>query len=618
MEGDEMKGLFKLCLAGIMQTDIDEYKNAVYLETGEYFCEDHLRPHIRNNPEPLVMMVAKHNTHILTLTPEHYTKYIKPGLERGHQWKQEYLAEQQLFAGYSSLKLSAMASVAQVCTFRAGEAIVEQGRTKLTRYSDHHDGVFFMLSGQASCFKQVEPVKPEKKKDSFMERLEKEAEKKSKEDSVRARRASPEVPIQLKTNSAKHSTRHAEAALRRQSIQQAIANQRTQATRRQSIEARTFEMLQPAAAPAPPLRSESRTNRMGGPGQLYENMLMPLDDIQFGLDFKLASVCMSQADLRHLIGQDFEGLKALRRVSDAIVLCDNPDDFEGNSSMDCATVYLKGAAHDVDLTLRHLHTLGLNLTGGTEVHPYAPAELVMAVAKEHVGKVLSLMPEIAHDTHTEIHPNHVPSKMTAVTIIGREGDCRKAQQRFQSQLEKQMWTVEMLQIRPAQMFGLEAYMEGAHPMMEPKRQPTKGSETMVPVSRWKATTVLALAQVQCLVMTVNDFGDFISAHTHQLVKEAVANGPSDDAVRQTLSQYKRWDQYKRVLTAEIKDYNADRNNFGLPHHMPILEDRVHGNHYLHMYVERDGPEKSGQKKPHRVKKSALLPPKIGLDLFSRK
>eukprot|EP00658_Telonema_sp_P-2_P016492 TRINITY_DN16406_c0_g1_i5.p1 TRINITY_DN16406_c0_g1~~TRINITY_DN16406_c0_g1_i5.p1 ORF type:complete len:585 (+),score=149.94 TRINITY_DN16406_c0_g1_i5:222-1976(+) len=436
MEGDEMKGLFKLCLAGIMQTDIDEYKNAVYLETGEYFCEDHLRPHIRNNPEPLVMMVAKHNTHILTLTPEHYTKYIKPGLERGHQWKQEYLAEQQLFAGYSSLKLSAMASVAQVCTFRAGEAIVEQGRTKLTRYSDHHDGVFFMLSGQASCFKQVEPVKPEKKKDSFMERLEKEAEKKSKEDSVRARRASPEVPIQLKTNSAKHSTRHAEAALRRQSIQQAIANQRTQATRRQSIEARTFEMLQPAAAPAPPLRSESRTNRMGGPGQLYENMLMPLDDIQFGLDFKLASVCMSQADLRHLIGQDFEGLKALRRVSDAIVLCDNPDDFEGNSSMDCATVYLKGAAHDVDLTLRHLHTLGLNLTGGTEVHPYAPAELVMAVAKEHVGKVLSLMPEIAHDTHTEIHPNHVPSKMTAVTIIGREGDCRKAQQRFQSQLEK--------------------------------------------------------------------------------------------------------------------------------------------------------------------------------------
>ena len=29
-----MKGMFKLCLAGIMQTDIDEFKNAVYLETG--------------------------------------------------------------------------------------------------------------------------------------------------------------------------------------------------------------------------------------------------------------------------------------------------------------------------------------------------------------------------------------------------------------------------------------------------------------------------------------------------------------------------------------------------------------------------------------------------------
>ena len=88
MEGDEMKGLFKLCLAGIMQTDIDEYKNAVYLETAEYFCEEMLRPHIRNNPEPLVMMVAKHNTHIVTFTPEHYNQYIKPCMEQQHKWKQ--------------------------------------------------------------------------------------------------------------------------------------------------------------------------------------------------------------------------------------------------------------------------------------------------------------------------------------------------------------------------------------------------------------------------------------------------------------------------------------------------------------------------------------------------
>lgn len=35
MEGNEMKGMFKLCLSGIMQTDIDEFKNAVYLETGD-------------------------------------------------------------------------------------------------------------------------------------------------------------------------------------------------------------------------------------------------------------------------------------------------------------------------------------------------------------------------------------------------------------------------------------------------------------------------------------------------------------------------------------------------------------------------------------------------------
>ena len=32
MEGEEMDGVFKLCLAGIMQSDIDEYKNALYLE----------------------------------------------------------------------------------------------------------------------------------------------------------------------------------------------------------------------------------------------------------------------------------------------------------------------------------------------------------------------------------------------------------------------------------------------------------------------------------------------------------------------------------------------------------------------------------------------------------
>lgn len=88
--------VFKLCLAGIMQSDIDEYKNALYLEvrislagsgssshsatirpntarmqkncrgtdmhtpqTGEYFCEEHLRAHLKNNPEPLVMMVTK-------------------------------------------------------------------------------------------------------------------------------------------------------------------------------------------------------------------------------------------------------------------------------------------------------------------------------------------------------------------------------------------------------------------------------------------------------------------------------------------------------------------------------------------------------------------------------
>ena len=61
---------------------------------------------------------------------------------------------------------------------------MESGRTKLTRYNDHHNGIFHMLMGQAAAFKQVEPVKEEKKKDMFMERLREEAEKKTKEDAV--------------------------------------------------------------------------------------------------------------------------------------------------------------------------------------------------------------------------------------------------------------------------------------------------------------------------------------------------------------------------------------------------------------------------------------------------
>lgn len=56
---------------------------------------------------------------------------------------------------------------------------------------------------------------------------------------------------------------------------------KTNSVRRQSIEMRTTEMnAPPAAAPLPEFTPS--VNKMGGPGQLYENMLMPLDDMKFG------------------------------------------------------------------------------------------------------------------------------------------------------------------------------------------------------------------------------------------------------------------------------------------------------------------------------------------------
>eukprot|EP00656_Telonema_subtile_P028525 TRINITY_DN3100_c0_g1_i3.p1 TRINITY_DN3100_c0_g1~~TRINITY_DN3100_c0_g1_i3.p1 ORF type:complete len:208 (-),score=41.47 TRINITY_DN3100_c0_g1_i3:19-642(-) len=207
--------------------------------------------------------------------------------------------------------------------------------------------------------------------------------------------------------------------------------------------------------------------------------------------------------------------------------------------------------------------------------------------------------------------------MTAIRIVGREGDCQKALKKIQAQLEKKMWTVESHTLRPGQTFGEAAYMEGQHPMMESKKH-KKTDHSDIEHSQWKSTSIVSLTQVECLVLTVNDFGDFISGTTHQMVRDVVANYPTDDAIQQTLTQYQSWDKYKTVLTAEIRDYNADRNNFGLPIHMPVLDDKVHGQQYLHMFVERDGPDNKQPKRAHRVKRTAMLPPKIGVDHFSFK
>lgn len=285
MEGNEMKGMFKLCLSGIMQTDIDEFKNAVYLETGEYFCEDHLRPHIRNNPEPLVMMVAKHTSHIVTIDTSHYEMFLQPCFEQDHEKKLALLQEHSLYSEFSSMKLNSLACVAQVCNFHAGEPIVESGRTKLTRYNDHHNGIFHMLMGQAAAFKQVEPVKEEKKKDSFLERLREEAEKKAKEDDVQLKVRRQSLTTEDKKaleQEGKLSEKHKKALEKRALMEERRHSKtKTNSVRRQSIEMRTTEMnAPPAAAPLPEFTPS--VNKMGGPGQLYENMLMPLDDMKFG------------------------------------------------------------------------------------------------------------------------------------------------------------------------------------------------------------------------------------------------------------------------------------------------------------------------------------------------
>ena len=101
MEGEELDGVFKLCLSGILMSDIDEYKNACYLETGEYFCEEQLRNHLKNNPEPLVMMVAKQETHLVTIEPDHYLEYFAPHLAQEYLWRKEFLMTIDLFHGYS-------------------------------------------------------------------------------------------------------------------------------------------------------------------------------------------------------------------------------------------------------------------------------------------------------------------------------------------------------------------------------------------------------------------------------------------------------------------------------------------------------------------------------------
>merc|ERR1711988_1621663 len=109
---------------------------------------------------------------------------------------------------------------------------------------------------------------------------------------------------------------------------------------------------------------------MGGQGQLYENMLMPLDDMMYGSDFKVATLSVAVSELHRLLGSEMQGLVTIRSISSAIVICENPDDFEQTDEM--PRVYIKGKAEDVDSTLCHIKQLNLKISGISEVNPYAP------------------------------------------------------------------------------------------------------------------------------------------------------------------------------------------------------------------------------------------------------
>lgn len=624
MEGDEMDGVFKLCLSGILQSDIDEYKNAVYLETGEYFCEDHLRATIKTNPEPLVMMVAKQETHLVTVKPEHYLMHMAPYLEREYEWKKSYLSSIELFNGYSESKLAQIAAVAGKVSWRAGEAIVQQGNTGLKRYSDTYDGIFFILKGEVAVFKQVEPP-------AFAQNTD-QAGKQGRLAALTEPRKSHAVPLSPLVDGRRDSGSDCSKSKRTAAEKRAAVEERKKKkaeqekhAEKEAIEAknrrrtsiaeasRALSLPTPEAAP-PPVKPPP--NKMGGKGQLYENMLMPLDDMAYGPELKLATLTMLCSELQLLLEKDevtgeYIGLEKVRRGSRAVVMLPNPADYERNASVH---VYVKGHPAEVDRVLAAIRA-ELDVSSIAEVNPYAPASLVMPVAPEHVQKVRGIMLDVASQTTTEVC--FTSARCTALRIVGREGDCNRALEMIQSQLDKKMWTVQTETKCPGQSFGESAYMEGDHPHHEGYMQ-GGSSSSKAKGTVWKHQSIIALTHVDCLVLTANDFGDIITMNTHRQVSDTYHNFPTDGSLRKTLQQYEKWDKYKSTLVGELHEYYQDPMNFGLPVHMPEIKDDTHGNGYLHMYVDRKGPEK---RKVHKTKTAAvesMHPPKIGVDHFTNK
>jgi len=558
--------------------------------------------------------VAKQETHLVTVQPEHYLKYFAPMINNEYKWKKQYIMGLELFSGYTEAKLNSMAAVAGKCSFRAGEAIVVQGNTGLKRYNESYDGIFFILKGEVSVFKQVEPPPKTRKQDGFLDRL--SALSEGRRSTIGEVRRTSKLP-ELDASKMKQQERDKlDAAQRRSSIhqKQQADHEAARARRRTSIQ----EATRAAQAPtpdAPPPAVKPPPNKMGGKGQLYENMLMPLDDMKFGPSFKLATITLSGVELTKLLDQDEEtgqmkGLDRVREGNQAIVMVPNPSDFEINASVH---VYVKGPPEEADKALAAIRA-AVNVTNVSEVNPYAPASLVMPVMPEHTAQVRNIMLDVAQQTTTEI--SFTCPRCQAIRIVGREGDCNRALEMIQSQLDKKMWTVQTCILRPGQSFGEAAYMEGDHPRHESYMFKKAGDK--LPGSIWKNQSVIALTHVECLVLTANDFGDIITQNTHDQVSDLYYNFPTDGALQKTLKQYAKWDKYKRTMVDELQEYYADPKNFGLPVHMPEIKDDTHGDQYLHMFVSRKGPEKRKiiRTKPFSVE--SMHPARIGVDHFSTK
>merc|ERR1712164_133289 len=110
---------------------------------------------------------------------------------------------------------------------------------------------------------------------------------------------------------------------------------------------------------------------------------MPLDDMAYGPELKLATLTMLCSELQLLLEKDevtgeYIGLEKVRRGSRAVVMLPNPADYERNASVH---VYVKGHPAEVDQVLAAIRA-ELDVSSIAEVNPYAPASLVMPVAPE--------------------------------------------------------------------------------------------------------------------------------------------------------------------------------------------------------------------------------------------